>query len=168
MDTTQLTRNASIDVGPFGMRVSCTRSIIAGERLFAVTGRPLRRPDRYSVQVGAHVHLTPDGAPWSLVNHSCSPNTAIRFDRWELVALRPIDEGEELTWNYLTTEWELSCPFLCGCATDRCERTIRGFRHLKIESRTRLRPLLSPYLRARFLHGLPTPMVAARSRTRSA
>src|SRR5581483_7911009 len=151
MDSTQLTPHVVIDHGPVGLRVIATDTIATGEPLFRVVGRPVSRADKYSIQIGPRAHLTPDGAPWSLVNHACLPNTAINFERWELFAVRPIESGEELGWNYLTTEWELSSPFTCQCGDKACERIIRGFRYLSVERRTALRPLLSPYLRSRFL-----------------
>jgi hypothetical protein len=127
----------------------------AGERLFLVTGRAVDRPDKYSIQIGDRAHLTPDGAPWSLVNHSCVPNTAIDFARWDLYALRAIHPGEELGWNYLTTEWELSCPFECGCGADGCDLQIAGFKYLASDRRSQLRPLLSPYIASRLLDTRP-------------
>ena len=54
------------------------------------------------------------------LNHACRPNTAIDFEKWELYALRHVSPGEELGWNYLTTEWKLSCPFECGCGAATC------------------------------------------------
>jgi hypothetical protein len=110
----------------------------------------VRKPDRHSIQVGAEVHLTPEGAPWSLVNHSCAPNVRIDFERWELVALRAIEPGEELGWNYLATEWELSSPFQCECGTDECLGLIRGFAHLDHDTRSALGPFVSPFIRACF------------------
>ena len=32
-----------------------------------------------------------------------------------LTALRPISEGDELTFFYPSTEWAMAEPFECGC-----------------------------------------------------
>jgi len=157
MDSTTLSDKVLVGPGPFGLRVTCTAPIAPGQALFRVTGRPVRRADKYSIQISAYAHLTPDGAPWSLVNHACRPNAAIHFETGELYALRPVAPGEELGWNYLTTEWELSCPFECGCGAAECEHTIRGFKYLSSDRRMALFPLLSPYLRSLALQRLPMP-----------
>ena len=154
MDESQLSRKVALETGRFGARAVCTEPINAGEVLFQITGRLVRRPDRHSVQLGAEVHLTPEGAAWSLVNHSCTPNIIIDFDRWELVAHRPIAAGEELGWNYLTTEWDLSSPFQCGCADQDGHREILGFRYLSLDERRMLRPFVSPFIKSWFFRDL--------------
>ncbi|MCU1385228.1 MAG: hypothetical protein JWL71_3925 [Acidobacteria bacterium] len=171
MDPTQLTGNVIIDRGPLGMRVTCVQDIDVGAALFRVIGRPVPRPDKYSIQIAARLHLAPDGAPWSLVNHACAPNTAIDFSQWTLYAVRRIREGEELGWSYLTTEWALSCPFECACGAADCVRRVLGFKFLSARQRAALRPLLSPYLRRRFREGVednPSPACAQPTRTAQA
>ena len=44
------------------------------------------------------------GEPYVYVNHSCTPNCGIRKTA-ELFALTNINIGEELTYDYSTTEW---------------------------------------------------------------
>jgi hypothetical protein len=62
------------------------------------------------------------------------------------VSPRPICAGEELTWDSLTTEWELAAPFACRCGAPGCRGTIRGFRH-PTESQRRSPPApVSPAL----------------------
>jgi hypothetical protein len=94
-------------------------------------------------------------------------NAAIDFERWQLYALRTVSPGEELGWNYLTTEWELSCPFECGCGAAECEHTIRGFKYLSNDRRMALRPLLSPYLRSLVLLRVPMPGLATSNTNRT-
>ena len=58
------------------------------------------------------------------VNHSCEPSGGLRGEA-VLVAMRDIKEGEEITFDYATTEcidgeWE------CLCGTPACRGTIRG------------------------------------------
>ncbi|WP_397209387.1 SET domain-containing protein-lysine N-methyltransferase [Nocardioides sp.] len=60
-------------------------------------------------------------------NHSCDPNLGIRGDG-DLVALRPIAAGDELTYDYsltvprnvFTRTWHLAC----ACGADRCRRDV--------------------------------------------
>lgn len=166
MDPTQLTHKVSIESDDLEAYIVCTNPIAPGEVLFKITGRLVPRPDRYSVQLAARIHLTPDGAPWSLVNHSCEPNAMIDCARQQIIALRPIPRGNEVSWNYLTTEWELSSPFHCTCASELCVGYIQGFRHLRLLSRQLLLPLLSPFLRSRLLYEFPPVSVEGEERRR--
>lgn len=128
--------------------------IRVGDRLLEIDGLFVDRPDRYSVQVGKalHVRPPPDVSPddderyrWRYLNHSCRPNAAFRGRL--LVAVVPIARGEEVTFDYNTTELELASPFECRCG--HCGgQTIRGFRHLGPGDRRRREPLLAAHLRA--------------------
>jgi uncharacterized protein len=57
-------------------------------------------------------------------NHSCDANVGIR-GQIILVARRPIAAGEELTFDYDTTEVEAQ-PFVCRCRSPLCRGTIDG------------------------------------------
>ncbi len=166
MDPTQLAHKVSIESDGEEAYVVCTKPIAPGEVLFKVTGRLVSRPDRYSVQLAARRHVTPDGAPWSLVNHSCEPNARLDCARQQIIALRPILLGNEVSWNYLTTEWELISPFHCTCASELCVGYIQGFKHLRLPSRQLLLPLLSPFLQLRLLYELPPVSVESEGRRR--
>lgn len=56
-------------------------------------------------------------------NHSCSPNTAFEISAsipeadWAFVALAEIKAGEEFTFFYPSTEWEMDQPFECQCGS---------------------------------------------------
>ena len=51
-----------------------------------------------------------DGFP-SFTNHSCEPNAALDNDG--LYAIKDIQEGEQIFFNYLTTEWDMAAAFEC-------------------------------------------------------
>ena len=83
------------------------------------------------------------------INHSCSPNTKIDFDALFFVAIEYIHAGDELTFNYLTTEFDLvvdRLDFACQCGAQNCLRRIKGFRFLSPAQKEVLRPYLSPFL----------------------
>jgi hypothetical protein len=143
-----ITVTLRIDEGPFGRRVCSVGPIASGARVLTIGGRPSPAPDMYSIQLSADLHLTPEGALWGFVNHSCDPNLVVDFDRWQLVACREIAPGEELTWNYLTAEWALQSPFECGCGARSCVRRVRGFRYLASLERSAIAGMLSPFLRS--------------------
>jgi len=86
------------------------------------------------------------------INHSCDPNARIDFSLMNYVALRNIKEGEEITWNYLTTEYDLEdeIKFNCKCGSKKCLGRIKGFKFLTRGQKQSLDLLLSPFLRKKF------------------
>jgi hypothetical protein len=145
-----LTEKVRRIVGPFGNSIDCVSGIRSAERIFRLSGRMMAQPSKYSIQQGESEHLSPDGALWGSVNHACVPNCTIDFETWELVSRSPIRVGEEITFNYNTTEWEFSSAFDCTCGSPECGQLIRGFRYLDDDQRGDLRALISPYLRSLF------------------
>lgn len=140
------------------------RTIQPGELLFPVEGRRTRTPSKYSVQIDTEWHLDPGVGPgiheamdaqfWRFMNHSCDPNVLLREQR--VVGLRAILPGEDLTFDYHTTEYELAEPFGCRCGSVQCLGVIRGFRYLSPVARERLRHHLPRYL-LRYLDPVPNP-----------
>lgn len=61
------------------------------------------------------------------INHSCDPNAGVRASN-ELIALRHIKTGEELTFDYSTTVTSTIEPFDwamdCACGSPLCRKTI--------------------------------------------
>ncbi|MBX7259574.1 MAG: SET domain-containing protein-lysine N-methyltransferase [Candidatus Hydrogenedentes bacterium] len=68
-----------------------------------------------SLQRTATEHLLEDLLRWE--NHSCVPNTTLRFDGTtvQLLSIRPIRVGEEIVCDYRTTEDSIPTPFRCNC-----------------------------------------------------
>ena len=55
---------------------------------------------------------------------------AIDVGRRVIIARRPIAAGEELCFDYQTTEWDMDAPFICRCARPPGVGLVRGFAHL--------------------------------------
>lgn len=127
-----------------------------GDLVVSIDGVEARVASWTSVQIDTDRHITVDVAldtlremdehPWRFLNHSCEPNTMIRSR--DVLALRRIRHGEELTFNYNTTEFDMAEPFACRCGSLFCLGTVRGFRYLSARDREHLRPLLAPHLAA--------------------
>ena len=84
------------------------------------------------------------------INHSCEPNVKIDFKKLNFIGLRDIRKGEEITYNYLTTEYNLvkdKLDFDCNCDSKNCFGRIKGFKFLTETKRLKLKPLLSPFLK---------------------
>ena len=50
------------------------------------------------------------------MNHSCDDNTKLVVNnerQFVFTAIKNINKGEELSWNYLDFEDEISTPFMC-------------------------------------------------------
>jgi hypothetical protein len=89
------------------------------------------------------------------LNHSCNPNCYIDFTNRNqpvLVALRDIKKGEELSFNYNATDYDLydprcTCSFHCNCGAPNCLEEIKGYKYLTPEQKREISPYLAPYLR---------------------
>jgi hypothetical protein len=125
--------------------VRALRPFAPGDLLLLLRGWPVAQPTRHTIQLDLDLHL--EGEPtalWRYLNHSCAPNAAIR-DR-ELLAIAEIAVGDEITFDYDTTEWDMASPFACACGAPACRGLVRGFRHLGADARAALAPLLAPHL----------------------
>lgn len=137
-------------------RLVAREFVPADSRLFAIEGDLSTAPTRYSVQLGHGVHLDllracapeemMDRFFWRFMNHSCEPSALIQGR--DVVALKPIEPWQEITFHYNTTEYEMSEPFHCRCGSGLCAGVIRGFRFASRPERERLRPWLPDYLLA--------------------
>jgi hypothetical protein len=87
-------------------------------------------PTYLTVQISdtAHIELLPEYL--ECINHSCTPNCFFDTTSLQLVALRTIEEGEELTFFYPSTEWDMDQAFKCGCGTKACIGMIKGAKYL--------------------------------------
>ena len=132
-------------------RLHALRSIAPGEVVFPLEGRPVNQPTRFTIQVGAYAHLDPiseQASPWGYLNHGCDPNVAIDVRRRAIVARRPIAAGDELRFDYNTTEWELAEPFVCNCGSPTCVGVALGFAHVSPERQRVLLRDAAPHIRA--------------------
>lgn len=136
-------------------RVLARCPIGTGATILELRGVLVARPTRYTVQVGSDQHLEAsdpadllgslDRHPWRFLNHSCRPNA--RIEGRLLLALVPIETGDEITFDYTTTEYDMQSPFPCRCKAPQCVQIVRGFRHLDETQRATRRPYLAAHLR---------------------
>lgn len=169
--------------------VSETRNI--GKGIYAC--RNIRKGETLFVAKGLIVHLTPaeadlasrrhlydnaieigkgtwlDPIPGNLlnyINHSCNPNTGIRGTR-TFVALRDIRKGEQIVYDYSTTQddrcdtWVLECK----CGEKNCRRKIKGVQSLPLETYKKLMPFIPKYFQSAYNEStLGVPMSHIRDR----
>jgi hypothetical protein len=103
--------------------------------VFYLKGSISTTPTKYTIQLGHRRHLnfpmirkTDDELDycWQYLNHSCEPNGYMDTVELTFRALRDIAPGEEITFNYLTTESEMAEPFNCICGSASCFEFIQG------------------------------------------
>ena len=81
---------------------------------------------RYGYPLSAELFALWDDDPtaWAPQNHSCEPNTA--FVGLDVVAVRAIASGAELTLDYAEFMNEESEPFACRCGASSCRGRVSG------------------------------------------
>jgi D-alanine-D-alanine ligase len=80
----------------------------------------------YAYPISDEVYILWDLKPevWAPQNHSCNPNTT--YDGLNLVALRDIQAGEELTLDYAELLNDTLPSFVCTCGEPNCRKVITG------------------------------------------
>lgn len=108
--------------------------------IFSFHGGVSTERTRTSIQVAEKYHIEA-GDFGVYTNHSCEPNAAItaHFNAEtlcatvKLVTVRDVRAGEELTFDYATTETTLTSELLnqrCLCKSSQCRKVMLGFNQL--------------------------------------
>ncbi len=98
-------------------------------------GRPIAPSPtrtRHSLQLDWNRHALFD-EPSCLINHSCDPNTGVRDNPqggYDFVALRAIAPGDEISFDYATTEYESVAVPECLCGAPACRGRSGGYTFL--------------------------------------
>ncbi len=131
----------------FHYGVYATEDIKEGEVVLILTGKYLHHPNRTSIEIGEK-HL--DSPIGGYINHSCDPSCVILCHLRDMqlneryvpikvgikgtltsfiigqpkpvvVAQKTIFKGQEITFDYKTTETLLAEPFECKCGAKNCK-----------------------------------------------
>ncbi|HKF47717.1 MAG TPA: SET domain-containing protein-lysine N-methyltransferase [Terracidiphilus sp.] len=82
------------------------------------------RPDTYLFGLDDGEHVIDGDGVAAFINHSCDPNCEsdeIDGQVW-IIAVRDIEAGEELTYDYCLYDGDDESP--CSCGADRCRGTL--------------------------------------------
>ena len=88
----------------------------------------------------------------SFTNHSCDPNTTSfstdenDITRYNCVALKDINAGEQLTCNYNCFIFDSKDPFECECGAKKCCGRVRGLKNLSVDEQKEIIDLIFPAL----------------------
>ena len=137
-----------------GLSLFADKKFKKGDKIIYLKGKLVDvhsvNPSPETIQISDNEFLdSRDYVPEDFISHSCTPNT--KFDlveRW-VVAIKDISKNGEITFNYLTTEWDMKkwgTDFKCICGSKKCFGHIKGFRYLSRAEKLKLKPFLSPLL----------------------
>ena len=115
--------NKEIGFGVFAVsNIEKGEKIVTGKSIYKTTIR-----DHKTLQISDTEHSRLD-VPFENTNHSCDPNAGVKeneFDGYNLIAIKNIKKGDEITMDYCMTEWE-STLGTCLCGTEGCRKNITG------------------------------------------
>ena len=136
----------------YGRGVFARQRIRKGE-IIAVFDGPLIDDDfepwtddlfQHAIQVGPREWRDSKGIA-RLINHSCDPNCGIK-DLVKIVAMRTIEPGEQITWDYEMTEKNPWFRMRCRCGSPICRRVIGDFRRMPKAIRRKYGNFISEWL----------------------
>ena len=88
---------------------------------------------RYAYPISNNVFILwdEDAKNWAPQNHSCNANT--KYQGLNVVAIKPIKQGEELTLDYASFLHDSAQSFVCNCKSENCRGIISGSNQNSIE-----------------------------------
>lgn len=131
-----------------GKGVFAVRDFRESEMIVKLEGKVVDHPTQTSLQIGEEKHLEGVLHSWHNLNHGCNPNAYINHEDFTLRPLWPIQSGEEITFDYNSTEYDMCVPFECLCGEENCRKAIKGFKYLSSEEQKNTKSLV-PYLQKR-------------------
>ncbi|KAF2799184.1 hypothetical protein K505DRAFT_321336 [Melanomma pulvis-pyrius CBS 109.77] len=122
--------------GSFASRSVSLVNVPAGA-VFARITNPTPATCAYSsVQASRDLHIELN-CDLVYINHSCRPSLVFDMVRWEIRVSSELEggvkAGDELTFFYPSTEWDMAQPFECCCKQAECRGTISGAKDMSAE-----------------------------------
>jgi len=140
------------DAGAKGKGVFAAKRIEPGELVWDYAGEERwikeipKNVWRYCFQVDYDKYVVPKkGSAGWFMNHSCEPNCVI-MGRTRIVALRRIDTGEEVTFDYSTNVGWDGFSMRCTCGAKACRKVVRSYAFLPEDLRGRYGACVSAFL----------------------
>ncbi|KAJ3158511.1 hypothetical protein HDU86_002736 [Geranomyces michiganensis] len=129
----------------FKSRLVVLRPYAKGERIVAIEGHKdaVKRWSSVQIDTDRHIELHSELV---FMNHSCDPSANIETESMHVVAARDLKEGDELTFFYPSSEWEMSQPFACWCGAEKCIKQVSGAKDVPADGLAN--KYLTPHIRA--------------------
>jgi hypothetical protein len=139
-----------------GQGVFARRNFKKGELVLSATGKILNYQTMYTIQIDWDCHLDVD-APAKYLNHSCNPNLGVKTGEKgfpQFYALRDIQKGEEVTFDYAMTEYmhyprsdpSQEFDLTCLCNQTNCRGKLGYYSELSDELKEKYNGFISEYL----------------------
>ena len=90
-----------------GKGVILRKSVKKGEIVFVLSGRIFNQPTRESIHIGNNKHIYDEYGIF--INHSFDPS--VRIENINVIALKDLHDGDEITFNYNETEINMANTF---------------------------------------------------------
>jgi uncharacterized protein len=130
-----LMENAIIEIrqSRFGKGLFAKKDIAPETIVCKVTGKELNfqqtlllaEKESHSLQIDFDKYILCD-PPFLYSNHSCNPNCGVTRNL-ELFALKKLNKGEELCWDYSTSMLERHWTMKCFCGEKNCRHVVTDF-----------------------------------------
>ncbi len=118
-----------------------------------------REKTRLTLCIGDDIHILNSGK-FTFMNHACEPNVGFSWPEKcysaapiselifpQIVALRDIQFGEDITFHYCITEYTMSSPFKCRCGSTICVGKVQGYAFLDETQRRHIKDILAPHVK---------------------
>lgn len=145
-----------VDTKQFGKKAVANVALQRGQVINRYNAPVFSSPTMHTVCLTESIHVAPTfGA--ECISHACGvdiPNTAMKVvgSEVQVVVTRDVSEGQDLFFNYNTTEWTMSCPFDCLCphctSPGRSSKRVQGFSKLSPCDQDELLPHASPFVKS--------------------
>jgi uncharacterized protein len=125
-----------VRTGIHGRGVFTDEPIVRGAHILDYTGPFLRyeqtTPETYALQIAPDLYIGESGSFDDFVNHNCDPNSGLLIDGTQvrLMAIRDIEAGDEIFFDYSTTMDEDDFEMHCRCGSPVCRGLVRDGKHL--------------------------------------
>ncbi len=129
------------------------------EVIIVITGKVVAYATDYTIPIDHELKIEPrdPGSVAQYLCHSCEPNAGIK-NRTLLVALRDLQEGEEILVSYASLGYEYGkektldgteaseLDLTCRCGTKSCTGRLQCYKEMPPEWRAKYRDYISDYL----------------------
>lgn len=79
------------------------------------------------------------------INHSCEPNCGVK-NFFSITAMRTIQPGEQITWDYEMTEKSNWFKMRCRCGSPLCRKIIGNYKNMPRKIRKKYKGYISDWL----------------------
>ena len=146
-------------MGARGIYLASEQPYTKGQLICTITDYSVTAEPTYqTIQVGPHQHIENFGV-LAYLNHSCHPNVIVDTVHLAVYAAQDIRPGDELTFFYPSTEWDMARPFVCLCDAPECIRLVAGARFLSVDMLSRY--YINPHICAMMSAALQPGMIAS-------